>query len=426
MRAFLSIWIYLCSALIVWAQDDQPQLEVIFEDTEAIPGQPLTLRLTVLVPTFMPEPPVWPDFESPNLMVRLPAKASSPTSKTIGGETWSGISRRYQVTPVVPGTFEIPAGEVRVRYRAREGSDLLEATLPVPAQKVTGVLPEGAEDLDPFVAANKITLKQSLEGETTGLVAGDSFTRVLQAQIEGVSPMFLPTLTPEIGLPRLRAYPESPVFEEQENRGLITGIRREKVVYLIEGGVDGALPDIRLKWFNLKSGQVEEAVLDAIPVQADAPVLSAPNNQLDVDSILRWGVYALIALGALSIVLRIGAPWVLRAAKTLRTTFRASAAFAYRDLRRALHRDDLHAIKRAYQLWSKRLPKARPEIEAAITEAFLDLGAAQYGKASTGDTLQARIRLRSLCHIKRRETRYRRSQNTIGLPPLNPVSTQNH
>ena len=39
---------------------DGPILWMSFEDTVTVPGQPLSLRLTVLVPTFMPKPPVWP------------------------------------------------------------------------------------------------------------------------------------------------------------------------------------------------------------------------------------------------------------------------------------------------------------------------------------------------------------------------------
>ena len=65
-----------------------PILRVDFPETEAIPGQFLTLRLTVLVPTFMPAPPVWLSFEAPNLLVRVPEGGTSPVSERIDGETW--------------------------------------------------------------------------------------------------------------------------------------------------------------------------------------------------------------------------------------------------------------------------------------------------------------------------------------------------
>ncbi len=423
MRWCVVFVLWLASVVAVWAQEVQPKLEVTFEESETVPGQPLTLRLTVLVPTFMPDPPVWPDFETPNLMVRLPSKASSPTSKSIGGETWSGISRRYQITPVVPGTFEVPAGEVKVRYRALEGSDVLEAALPVPAQTVTGVVPEGAEGMDPFVAAEKLTLTQTVEGETTGLDAGASFTRVLEVQIEGVSPMFLPPVTPEEGLAGLRAYPESPVAEETENRGVVSGSRVDKTVYVVEGGVEGALPAVRLQWFNLKTGKVEEATAEAIDVQADAPVLAPSAEPLDVDKIVRWGA-ALVAVFLVAwAFVRWGMPVLHRSWERARERRLQSAGYAYGLLKQAVQKRDLSATKQAYLRWARKVRLGGQDTEAAIEEAFLQIGAARFGAGRASEEAQAWEHLKTLCRRKHRETRYRHDTKTPDLPPLNPVST---
>ncbi|MFY0661973.1 MAG: BatD family protein [Shimia sp.] len=423
MRWCVVFFLWLASVTAVWAQDVEPKLEVTFEESETVPGQPLTLRLTVLVPTFMPDPPVWPDFETPNLMVRLPSKASSPTSKSIGGETWSGISRRYQITPVVPGTFEIPAGDVKVRYRALEGSDVLEATLPVPAQTVTGVVPEGAEGMDPFIAAETLTLTQTVEGDTTGLGAGASFTRVLEVKIEGVSPMFLSPVMPEEGFAGLRAYPESPVAEETENRGVVSGSRVEKTVYVVEGGVEGALPEVRLQWFNLKTGKVEEATAAAIDVQADAPVL-APNAQpLNVDKIVRWGAALVALLLVVWAFVRWGLPLLHQSWDGAQARRLQSAEYAYSLLKQATQKRDLSAAKPAYLRWSQKVPLARHETEIDIEDAFLQIGAARFGNGSATEEAQAWRHLKTLCHRKHRETRYRRDTKTPDLPPLNPVST---
>jgi len=423
MRWGVVIALWLASVVTVWAQDVQPKLEVTFEESETVPGQPLTLRLTVLVPTFMPDPPVWPDFETPNLMVRLPSKASSPTSKSIGGETWSGISRRYQITPVVPGTFEIPAGEVKVRYRGLEGSDVLEATLPVPAQTVTGIVPEGAEGLDPFVAAEKLALTQTVEGDTSGLAAGSSFTRVLEVKIDGVAPMFLPSVTPEEGLAGLRAYPESPLVEEIENRSVVSGSRVEKTIYVVEGGVAGALPAVRLQWFNLKTGKVEEASAEAIEVQADAPVLAPSAEPLDVKKIVRWGAALAVLLLSAWALVRWGVPVLRRFWHRARERRLQSAGYAYDLLKQALQRRDLSAAKLAYLRWAQKVPLAGQEVEKAIEEAFLQIGAARFGNDSAAEEVQAWQHLKTLCHRKHRETRYRRDTKTPDLPPLNPVST---
>jgi len=82
----------LLAPLAAFAQGE-PRLEVDLPEGEVIVGQPITLRLKLLVPTWMPKPPVWPTLEVPSLLVRLPERSSTPISETIDGETWSGISR---------------------------------------------------------------------------------------------------------------------------------------------------------------------------------------------------------------------------------------------------------------------------------------------------------------------------------------------
>lgn len=424
MRLLGVFLVWLMSVTTVWAQEAQPTLEVTFEENETVPGQPLTLRLTVLVPTFMPSPPVWPDFESPNLRVQLPSKASSPTSKRIGGETWSGISRRYQVTPVVPGRFEIPAGEVQVRYRAPDGNGELEATLPVPAQVVTGVVPKGAEGMDPFLAATNVTLAQTVEGDTTGLAAGASFTRILEVQIDGVSPMFLPPFTPEAGVSGLRTYPESPVVEETENRGVVSGIRTEKTVYVVEASADGSLPEVRLQWFNLKTGKIEDAIVGAIEVQADAPSVSTRTAEpVDVEKVLRIAA----AIGALALAVwafkRWAAPKLRRYWKKVLHWWLNGANYAFRQFRKATKTRDLRASKQAYLRWSRKVPPASNEIEGAIEQAFLQIGAARFGQSDQVSEGQAWDRLKVFGYRKHRETRYRRDAKVSDLPPLNPAPT---
>ena len=51
------------------AQD--PLVEVDCEENTTIPGQPLSLRVPVLVPTWLPKPVVFPSLEAPNILVQL-------------------------------------------------------------------------------------------------------------------------------------------------------------------------------------------------------------------------------------------------------------------------------------------------------------------------------------------------------------------
>ena len=139
----LVLWLALPAA----AQD--PLVEMEFDaDAPVVVGQPVALRLTVLVPTFMPQPPVLPSFETPDLMVRLNGRATNPTSRRIDGETWSGITRSYSLYPMVQGRFDLPAQEVGVVYMDATST---EQRVQIPTEPVsfTAGLPEGADGLDP-------------------------------------------------------------------------------------------------------------------------------------------------------------------------------------------------------------------------------------------------------------------------------------
>ena len=288
----------------------EPLVEVEQSSQQAIPGQPITLRLSVLVPTWMPEPPVWPSFETPNVLVRLPERATSPISKTINGETWSGITRRYQITPMIPGEVLLPETEVTVTYASTGSPDPIKARIATLEIQVTGILPKGAEGLEPFIAASSLSLEQVVDGATEGLQPGDSFARVITATLDGLSPIFLPELTSVSSAPGLRSYPKSPVIEETENRGLLSGTRKEKTVYLAEGQIDAVLPGLELRWFDIETNSIETAQVPEIRVTAEGPA----NPQIAPTS--PWA--AVIALLTASVVCIITAFFLRRYLPVLR------------------------------------------------------------------------------------------------------------
>ncbi len=402
---------------------EQPKLDVVFEETETVPGQPLTLRLTVLVPTFMPNPPVWPDLESPNLMVRLPEKASSPTSKSVNGETWSGISRRYQITPMVPGNFSIAPGTVTVTYQNDGGDGVVQAELPVPELSVVGIMPEGAEGLDPFIATQELTLSQTVEGEAEALDAGGSFSRVISAKLKGVSPIFVPPLTPDVVPEGLRAYPETPTVEETEDRGILGGTRNEKTVYVAEAAVDGVLPELTIRWYNLKSKSVEEAVLPEVAVRADAPaggsVLPSSAGDGAIDRSLIGVVAAMF--GALLLI------WSLRgrmSAGLMRWQNRwlASETYAWRDLQKSIRARDLSAARQAFAIWQGRCGGQATEQARAVEDCFLALGSGFFGTHGRADSAPQWTALEARLKDLRRALAQQRRITNPALAALNPVS----
>ena len=121
LRSLLAVLLFL--PVLALAQTG-PQVTVTPPEGDIIVGQPVTLRITVLVPTWMPKPPVYPSIEVPDLLVRLPERATTPTSQKVEGETWSGTTRGYRLYPLARGTYEIPGQDMIVTWADPDTTNL--------------------------------------------------------------------------------------------------------------------------------------------------------------------------------------------------------------------------------------------------------------------------------------------------------------
>lgn len=427
-RLLLALLLLLVAPGLGFGQDggdgapQTPVLRMTFDETEAIPGQPLTLRLTILVPTYMPAPPAWPSFEAPNLLVRLPEGATGPTSARVGAKTWAGVSRRYQIVPMVPGRFSIPAKEVTVTWADPATNEATRIVLRTEPLTITGVVPAGAESLDPFIAAADLTLTQQVEGDPASMTPGASVSRTVTATVRGVSPMFLPDLLPPVSADGLAAYPDAPVVTEDAGdggrSGSVGGARTERVVLVAKGGGSGTAPAVTLDWYNLQTGRVETASVEGFEISITGP-------PADDGGAVDWRMIAAAAVAGLFVV-----ALVLLAARRLgrglrrwiaarREAWEASEAHAYRRLRRAIGRRDLSSLFPALDTWADRLPGADPRCDPLITAALTGIGGTRFGKGGDEDSSAPWAALGAAVKAARR--RSRRTAREPTLPPLNPA-----
>ena len=423
-RWLVRLWcaLALLAGAALAQEDARPVLRVEMPEGAATVGQPLVLRLTVLVPTWMPKPPEYPTFEVANLLVRLPERATSPVSETIGGETWSGTSRGYRLYPLVPGTFEIPAQSMTVTYADPGTTQPVALELPVAAVRFDAALPKGAEGLDPPVVAQGFTLDQTVQGDTE-LTVGDALTRTVTATIEGTTPILIPQLLapPDAtdGAGPLRAYPDEPKVTESENRGTLSGSRSETVSYVAQAGGSADLPEIRFDWFNLETGSVETATLAAIGVDVAMPPPPPPDS---LDIALKVAG-ALIVAALAYLVLRWLSPRIARAWTGLRRRWLNSELRAHRAVLRAIKSRDIGLLLAALDAWRKHHPNPPADDAARLHRALAPLGAAHYGAsgraAAPSDWRGAEAAYRRLRRDLLRMRRPDRPGHT--LPALNPV-----
>jgi hypothetical protein len=315
--------------------NQQPVVEIELDKSEVVPGQYVTLRVTVLVPTWLPRPVEFPSMEMPNLRVRLPERSTVPTSRTIDGAAWSGVSRSYLISPMVAGTFDISAQNISVTYAVPGSSDTAQANLQTEPVRITGIVPKGAEGLDPFIAADSLRLTQEISQPTTGLQPGQSVKRTVTAQVKGASPIVLPQLMPEVRIDGIAAYPDDPSVSERDERGVLSGTRTETVTLMAEGGTMGHVPEIELRWFNLKSGTIETATLDGFDISVEGPPASKPGSERSTLMLAAAGLAALVILAVFALLIRRYWPRTIDAHRRRRARRLASKAWAERAAARS-------------------------------------------------------------------------------------------
>lgn len=424
MRAFI-IFCLVSLGYPLWAQD--PRVNVTTEQEEVVVGQPYLLRIEVLVPTFMPKAPVFPTFETPGLIVRLPERSTSPISERVDGETWSGVRRTYRIYPTRAGVTEIPAQQVSIVYKNTDTNEDVPLTVEVPATSIRATVPEGARALDPLIIAQNIEITQNWEMSDGILASGDAVVRSLDIAVTGASALFLPPLL-ETAAPRSEApsegtqaspflaYPEDPKVTETIDRGIMSGTRHEQVSYIAQAGGVALFPDITLRWFNIETGEVEEIVLEGRSVEvAIPPVARAP---VDIATIIRWGGVVLIGVLAAWVGRRVLWPPVRARLHAMRMHYDATAYAAHRVATEHARAHNLNGLLGALDERARRGCPPGPE----TVDAIRALTHRVYRDSADDTKAEWRALVAALASEKPGLFAPRGPKGQDALPPLNPFT----
>lgn len=416
MRRLLSLMAFVFCGFAANAQE--PRVTIELSEPETLVGQPLNLVVEILVPTWMPTPPVYPTFEVPSLMVRLPERSTTSISEQIDGATWAGVRRNYRLYPLVPGPFRIPPQALTLTYADPESREPIMLEVPSPEVSFSAVVPEAARALDPLIVASGFTLEQNIEGENT-LAPGDAVVRTVRATINGTTVVMVPALVSATETPGLRSYPAEPTITEAEERGLLSGTREEKVTYLAQANGAATLPEIRFDWFNIETGNVESASVPAFEVTVEG-VVGAAEQRATRETLLRVGAI-LVLLVAIALSARRFQPLVLTRIRALQDRWHGSERYACRQLQRAIRDRDLNEIYRTRELWKTRGALSDGALRP-LAVALTEVGAAAYGNSERdADGVAAWRDVETAFQTVRREKkRFGRTAGAGRLPPLNP------
>jgi hypothetical protein len=382
-------------------------------------GEAARMQVTVLVPTWFPEPPVFPSFELSNAVTQLPPDSSYPTSERAGRETWSGIVRNYRVYPLLSATYRLGGDTVRVTY-ANPGSEPTTVEVAVPEATLKASVPVGAEGLEPYIAGRKLVLTREIDGDLENLEAGDAVVVRTIAELDGLPAMFLPPLSPELAIEGVSTYADEPAVEDGD-----LARRIEKVTLVFEAGGEFTVPSIELRWWDMGSREIATATVPEQSISVTGPPITRP--QRAGDAVVDWRIFAVRSAATLVVLLlawrllhRIG-----RRAREVAAARRESEDFAFASLLKACKTGEANATSRALADWLERVDRhldsrefARRYGDEDLSRELNSLSAHLYGDADQSVSFAELAR-----GLKAARGRYQARPAAVSvsaLPSLNP------
>ncbi len=410
----------VCIASVSLAQE-QPFVRVDVSPQEVSVGEPVRVRVTVLGPSWFPEPPVFPGFEVPNSIVRLPPDSSRATSERIGRATWSGVVRNYQIYPLIGARYRLDGLAIKLTY-ADPGNPPIALDIDVPPIEFLASVPVGAEKLDPYIAGQALTFTRELDGDPTSLEVGDALVLTYTAELDGLPAIFLPPLVDDVHIDGVSVYVEEAVVEDGR-----PSRRSEKLTLVFKSGGEVSIPEVSLDWWSTKTKQIETAVIPALSFSVFGPsgfAVQADNGPRENS---RSMTIAIVAVGFM-LLLWFSRRSVFAFSQRLRETAavrRQSEAYAFKQLRKAVHGREPRAVHRALLIWLQCLQPgtearqfARDCGDGELRRNIDALSAANFSSARK--TPDLRGLLRGLAVARRHFQRSPARVDMLNLPPLNP------
>lgn len=186
--------------------------------------------------------------------------------RVIDGRPWQVDEVRYAIFPEQSGALEIPAqvfsGRLDTGRRSffdlGGGGQLVRRN----TQAITlNVLPKPANyPATDWLPAQQLALTETWSTPPEQLRAGESATRTVRIVGTGLQGAQLPPIlfTPIDGL---KYYPDQPDISEQEVGSGLEGVRVDSAAVVPTRAGTFTIPEIRIPWWNTRTGELQYAVL---------------------------------------------------------------------------------------------------------------------------------------------------------------------
>ncbi|QQD17391.1 protein BatD [Spongiibacter nanhainus] len=244
-------------------------------------------------------------------------------SKEINGRYYQVIERRYAIFPQTSGELIVPALTLQARVESYRQSLLDPGRLVVkrsPRHRVKVMAPPNSFDGPVWLPAKSLSIEENWSRDLGEVRVGDSITRRLEINAEGLLGSQLPDL-PETQLDGAKLYPDQPSIDKNTVDSGVLGRRVESTAIIPTQPGDYQLPEIRIPWWNTETSKQEVATLPArritvLPALSDhtatdasTPATQTGNDELtSITAAPQW-LWAILALLVISNIVTLVLLW---------------------------------------------------------------------------------------------------------------------
>lgn len=283
------------------ARDNDVQMAPVFIDTEMDTETPYVQAQVLMTLRIYHSVSLYDDsnltgLEIPDTRVES-LGAPRQYERVINGVRHGVIEVRYALFPQRSGELEVPSQlfsattlqprDASSSFSARTGR-LVQVRSPSIRLEVQPI-PQNYPADAPWIPAKSVTLTQTWQPEPdTDLLSGESLTRSLSVEADGLSASQLPALGSLDGLQLegLRQYADQPKLENIINESGVRGVRQDSAALLVQKAGAFLLPAQTLYWWDTQADALQQVGLDAIALNvvssdnlaAGAPSVEGPDS----------------------------------------------------------------------------------------------------------------------------------------------------
>jgi len=190
--------------------------------------------------------------------------------------------RKYAVFPQHDGNFTIP--EVQFDGVVNHSRSMFATGQAIrlrskPIDVLVLAKPKAWNKQDIWLPARDITLEEKwTDGTTPTYKVGEPFTRNIELKGVGLTSAQLPPLLAGENLAGLKTYPDQPELKQSADTQGLVGSRLDKVAMVPMQAGKILLPEIRVKWWNTETKQIQSSIIAAREIEVLPAVQAASSS----------------------------------------------------------------------------------------------------------------------------------------------------